>query len=784
MGARLYNVWRAASTRWMGLREGRLSRRRKVCVGIVIGVVLGLGVLAALAPRIAASALERRARAALDERAIEASWSDLSVTWQGELSLTDVSIRDPRGLGIKAARIALRPRLKSIWEGEPTIRAVEIEDATLVAEAEAIKGLMAGDTLEAPREPSRSRALIAGIMEEPPSVRLVRTTARIERDGVGLAIAEIERADIEPEDGERLRLDARGSFSTEWTAVPSILRSGTSWETKGAISLDDRTFDLAISSGQPDAALVSTGLPRIGRVRVESMRLVRETGEGVTVGARGIEVVAGDALSPIASLKASSIVWLGPARARSFAIEAPHFQVDPTRISEIGELPARLRAGSLTSLIKGGKKERAQGAGGLGAVDVLATIERAGGAFSSLIARYDASITDGRLGVFFSPQDDGGSTKRIELVRDLNGQIEGGAVTMSGTASGGSFEARASFVPGAPLPTVATLRAVDVAIDTLPGMSSRTLPNRGVRGRLGGVVDLAASWMAPGMSADWRSRMLESASLRTSFVWRDGELMLHGLSHEPLKDLEITASHTLHWRPGQNEITIEDGELHTNGVTAQYGASLTGWPIEPLLEAEVAMPETPCQAMLDALPRALLGPYEKVRVEGEAAPALRLRYPLHGPQHLTLELDGMSAQDTPEWRRKHWRLVRRARAQGTSIMPAVGKDWRCRVEGLHADRKGWPDVTIAANPGSARQARAKTQPPSWRHPGALGDVYWLNRPFIKRVTEGVSEDAGGARGPGAGDVRAALGAAAVGGGRGVPERGDPVLHQPAASAWG
>ena len=140
------------------------------------------------------------------------------------------------------------------------------------------------------------------------------------------------------------------------------------------------------------------------------------------------------------------------------------------------------------------------------------------------------------------------------------------------------------------------------------------------------------------------------------------------------------------------------------------------------------MPETPCQEMVDALPDELLGPYRNVSISGEAAPELRVEYPLNRPHHLEVFLDGLAEQDNPEFRRKR-------RRSGQEPLSPLHKDYHCKVTGLKAVREGWPELTMAEQPGSFNQAKPKKRAPEWRNAASYGDVYWLNRPFIKQVPE-------------------------------------------------
>ena len=101
----------------------------------------------------------------------------------------------------------------------------------------------------------------------------------------------------------------------------------------------------------------------------------------------------------------------------------------------------------------------------------------------------------------------------------------------------------AVFTPGQAMPTTASLLAHNVDISKLPGMEKgRTLPNRGVRGRVGGILDLSMQWAGPNLQS-------HEATLLSHVKWRDGSLYLHGLAPEELEGLELETSATVRW-PG------------------------------------------------------------------------------------------------------------------------------------------------------------------------------------------------------------------------------------------
>ena len=93
---------------------------------------------------------------------------------------------------------------------------------------------------------------------------------------------------------------------------------------------------------------------------------------------------------------------------------------------------------------------------------------------------------------------------------------------------------------------------------------------------------------------------------------------LHGLADAPVAGIEGTTSMELRLSPKLGMIKLDHGRAQTGVLTGRYSASLMDWPWRTVARFEAALEEADCQAMVDAVPRALLGPYSNVQLLGRA----------------------------------------------------------------------------------------------------------------------------------------------------------------------
>lgn len=716
-----------------------MSRRVRYILIILSSLLLLCAALALALPTLAARGLESKLNGILDGRQQDARWASLEVDWSGALDVRDLEVSDPeRGVTLVAERVLVKPTLGSLFDGEPKLREVRLVGAMLVVDSDTLQRSLqgAGDKDEEkksdkPKDPnSMAEKFKRSLKEEPPTIRFERVGLKVRRAGKDLFTFDTDEGLIEQR-GEELAIEANGDAAIVWEKLPKLMHQARPWGVAAKIGLNKRTAKLALTSGNDAAPLVDLVLPRVGYIKIGELRLDLDLSSEDRKGLVELDrfnAKVGDVDELIASLQAEALsLDVFEERPRVVA-DGVALEVTPAKLSEIQRLGKRLKPSAIF------KKRKETEPPEVGWEKVLARLNDYGLKANAAMMRVDAKVSNASLAIHLLEDDD--RSRRIELVNGLTATLERGSLEASGASSGGTFAAMAVFAPGQAMPTTASLLARNVDISKLPGMEKgRTLPNRGVRGRVGGVLDLSMQWAGPNLHS-------REATLLSDVKWRDGSLYLHGLAPEELEGLELETSATVRWRPDTGVFRVEDGEVKYNGLEATYFGEIVDWPLEPVIEAEVLMPETECQAIIDAVPEKMLGPYKNVTLSGAASPHLIIDYPLNRPHHLEFELDGLAEEDNPEFRRKR-------RRSGEEPLTPLHKNYYCKITGLKAEREGWPELEMADAPGSVGQEIAKTKPPGWRHPGALGDVYWLNKPFVKRVPEeGVYDEAEIFIGPG------------------------------------
>ncbi len=725
-----------------------MSRRTRIILIALASMLVLAGIGLALLPTIAGGAIESKATEILSAREdLDVEWAELEVDWSGTLIMTQVTAHDAkRGVKATIARVEISPELGTALSETPRLDSIEVEGVVASVDADVLV-----EALSKPSEkrgggsdPTSLRArFMREFIESPPEITLRDVTAKARYGGADWLEVSTDEASVTGEDAT-WRVLAKGSANASHERLPKPLRRAIPWAVDLTLGIRDRHAQVTLSSGEEEKPLVSLALPKIGHATLGSVTLDAALKERiVSFEVEGVDVAAGSKDAPIVALEAQRMrAEVGTGERPSVVLSAPSLTVDPSRLGKLREVRAAL-APSVASAVAGGIKAK------FDARDeaTQSTLERAlGWARRGVDALWwvDVEASDGTLVAAFAPKEDDPG-RRLELVQGLEVRASGGVIEARGESAGGVFETTAAFMPGSPLPIGASLKLTSVAIDKIPGMAQgRTLPNRGVRGTIGGHFDAEVNWIAPGRGGIETYAALEEGMLTLSFDWREGMIDLDGLADEPLTGIKLGTDAVVRWSPRLSRWRLTDGELRYGDLKAHYEAELTDWWLKPELTARAELEEARCHDIVHSLPDALLGPYRRVIFKGNVAPVVTLDYPIYDPMRLELVVDNLSEEDNPEWRRK-WRRQNR---DATDPFPAVDKTWACSVDRMRVTKEGWPDIKIAPDPGSVGQARPKRYPPAGDNPSIHADVYWLNRPFVKRVIEGVTEKAEIDVGPG------------------------------------
>jgi hypothetical protein len=343
--------------------------------------------------------------------------------------------------------------------------------------------------------------------------------------------------------------------------------------------------------------------------------------------------------------------------------------------------------------------------------------------------------------------------KRLKPSEAVGVRKRGRRLEVAGGFAGGWAAGRAAWEPGSMVPSFGTIRVDGVDLEQVPVVrQGRSLPNRGVRGKIGGRVDLDGSFVRTGHRGTLRERMTGLLDFR----WRDGWAQAGGLAGEPVEGIDTSVKLSVDFQPQLNRLRLRDSSVGWGPLRARLDGSIEDWPMAPTVEFRARAEEFDCHRAVRSLPDTLLGPYREATLEEKAKPTFRFQIPVDRPRDLTIDLEGFPG--------------------------------KCRVTGLHTLEEGWPtlefpeptrpkrptnsDDLIAMLKEAAGRVptatRSKTRyyaaapdptepldPPAELAPVPADwndqkpdDVFWLKRPFVKRVTEGVSEEADVRIGPG------------------------------------
>lgn len=341
-----------------------------------------------------------------------------------------------------------------------------------------------------------------------------------------------------------------------------------------------------------------------------------------------------------------------------------------------------------------------------------------------VLSEVDLSLDE--LGLEIRVRDDG-TWKSYRPSERVRVRKRGRVLSVAGGFAGGRVDGRAQFPPGSLVPRSAELRMREVHLGEIPVVKKgRSLPSRGVRGKIGGEVDLTAGLLRRGTPGTLRERFVGNFELE----WSDGWVEADGLARDPVRGIDASIGLAADWEPALNRLRLRESRLEFGAITVGLNGRLVDWGFEPHLALKASFDEIECQRAVRSLPRELLGPYRRVAIEGRAAPVVDFDYPVDRPEELTFDVADFPGP--------------------------------CRVEALNAEKSGWPDLVAVASPPvhesgirtatetAIRHWAAPPEPsypigppatleaiPSDWSPSRPDDVFWLRKPFVSRVTEGV-----------------------------------------------
>jgi hypothetical protein len=708
--------------------------RRGMWIGVGV-VALGTALAGVMAPTMAARTLEGKLVAAMSKRELDVRWDKIEVEYGGDVLLHGVRFADElKGVELGVELVRITPALRSLLGDDPRIKRIELEGVRAQGDAIKLKrwwdGRKKSDEDKTKDKESEggglSKRLMAGLKASPPTIEAHDVDVALKADGASLASVHAEEGLIDA-DGQQLSVSGHGMLTLEHARVPDFARAPRGWKLEGSADLEHRAVKMRLGAASAEEALLEVVIPKFGAARVgrvgADISLSEQTGLSAELVVEQGKLLLGEQERPALRVEGAQImVGMVAGRPKVRAVNAS-LSVNPKQINRLGEMRAALKGslGGLADLAGSALGKKADAAKKKKKAPTRQEeLEKMGAQLTKLLWAADIEIEQGDIALELGTEDE--DLQRIVLVEGLSGVIQRGLVYGRGTSAGGDFQGLASFVPGEVVPQVAWVEARGVDLQKIPGLSEgRSLPSRGIRGKVGGIVDvrMIASTPEQGMHAPGLPGELRAV---VEASWRDGVIDLHGLADDPVTGISGTTTMELRLSPKLGMIKLEEGHAQTGELVGSYSASMMDWPWRTVVRLDASLDEADCQSMVDALPRAMLGPYQNVQLMGRAAPTLKFVYPLYDAYKTELEVGGMSEKSPQGW------------------------TYRCGVARLNAAPEAQPVLVQGESPRPSMPTLIMTPLRdggeaylSNTRPTVHDDVHWLNGNFIKLVQEGVDK---------------------------------------------
>lgn len=666
-------------------------------------VLLGLGALAGgalmLGPRLLQTQIESQLVEKLEARGIEATWGAFEPQAGGTFRLTDLRVRAPRhGVQFDSDQVDVSMSLDAIWSGEVSLTEVRVAPTTVQIDVAAL--LDRDDTDEAPTPTassggeSRTDQILRDILENPPVVALSDTTILVVRGEEELMRVSSDLVSVKKNWGDFV-IAFDGTVEFLAAQIPAVARGVIPWKVHGKLVPARGEFEYEVTSPEDGAPLVRVDVPEVFGLEVGRVwgagTVAKRTG---ALNIDAVDVVLGPGEIAALHVKVPSVELSMQENGRPrIALREPSVYAAPKRRAVI--------VSALRQLLG---RDEASSEGDADATTTRAS-DGAFARFGRLAARTDVELE--RLAVGLHMEDDAGELHTLTLLQRLDTHIANGLIRTTGTTAGGTIFAEAEVLPGQSWPHYMIARVEDVKLEQIPGLSrERTaLPSRGTSGRVGGVVNMNLALTMPSQGMD--GPLGQDAGIgEFSIDLRNGHFDLTGLAEEPIDNINARSQFTFTFEPQLALITLVEGDATYGPLHFTLDGRVEDFPLDTQVVFNWEMAEVECQALITAIPKALLGPYAKVELEGTIQPSGWLRWPLYRPLGMRSTFEGYADV--------------------------------CETVALKAARSAWPEIEVAATAPSGPHKSVTTIPPN-RAADRHDDVWWLNRPFKKRVTEGLSD---------------------------------------------
>jgi hypothetical protein len=675
-----------------------VKRRTRIALFALVPLLLVIGGFIA-APSWIEDAVEARVETALKSRGIESNWRSFSAGLGRSFEIEGLVLHIPRlGISIRSERVRVGIHIEDLTEQDVTLTEVLLDHVDLDWDIESTPSLGTDDPPASSLSDGSEKMgrLMRSVMENPPKIIAKALRLNIKRDGLLVAAISSEHLKATPTDST-YELSGKGlARLVSATAFAPQLLKDIPWTAEGSLRLDDRRIEMSLTSWDEEP-LIDLGDSETFRFRLESLGATLHASPAeIELRGSGLMARFGDHRKP--AMHVIVPTWAITKRADHglfLTADHPLIHVAPQVDGNWNDLKALAR-----DLFRSPPDAHHS--------QKKLAVKRQPEIWSSLLrgaARIGADIRNLKLEV--DVVDETGDSDTLTLIHDAFVHLDQGRLMGRGSVADGEVSIQAEILPGIARPSFITTELRGVVLEEIPGMpkSRSQLPSRGTSGRIGGKVDGHITMIFPTLLYETTPNI--EANGLIDLNWHDGLIDLAGVSDEPLTSINATATGAWAWKPAVDELRFERMSFSWGPVQVSARASIQSVSFDPELTLRARMKEIECEDLFRAIPNGLLGPMRHLTMDGDVAPKLYFRLPVHRPRKLRLYLSQYEDSCTL------LSLSRKPIAPG----------------GLRFTRSS-PD---AQNNGGERD---------------LSDVGWLADPFVKTLTKYVPEDADVRVGPG------------------------------------
>lgn len=671
-----------------------MNRKRLGLVALVILVVLF--VLALVVPRVLTRYVEGQIQQRLAHHGVEAKWSSFSGAFGRSFVFEGLSLRDTRrGVVVDADHVQISFSIASLADRTLNVDALEVVGARLEYDLSTDEKREVSSSQNGPD--AGLREVLQRAIQDPPEVLIRDSSVVLVRDREQLLRASTTETSLDL--GWELA-EAVGDVRLEIShrSYPGWLKS---IEARFQASLDLRSgkFDSTFKHPEASRPLVAWEHEEFGRLGVQDVAVSGSIPEqaGVVV---FHQVVAemGEATSPALSLESSEIALEYDGRPR-------------VRVQDAGVVFTPAKRAVIENVLKIAGGSDAQANLRPSAFDARMDLVPDGPIVRRLkpvvrlLEKVDFEFSGVQVDVNLMTDEERFTT--LTLLEGLTGQATAGHVRAVGRTAGGAFHGEADFLPGEVIPRFAYLNLKGLDLDQIPGMPAgrSQLPSRGTSGRVGGVLSVNLYWQMP-LEGHTIAPLYASSRGTVAVDWQNGVVDLVGVSEEPLTGISFSTTSDFSWNPKLNTLSVQQARLDWGPVDVLFDLKATDFPMDTRFSLRAKMSKIDCQRAIRSIPAGMLGPYRNIEMEGEWEPSIDFYLPINRPRELRLEVEGY--EDV------------------------------CFPTALNVPKSMRPE-DVEVRSASPTGFHASVVSDGFEGP-ALADVAWLNRPFVKRVTEGLSSE--------------------------------------------